>query len=168
MTDLEKRAFAFIKLHTLYDKGKNKPLLDCSNFELMAKFAQQETTLLSKHILELQKTNSALTDRVIKLENAELKCECKTCVYTDSPCVRGDFTIKETGHCAHYKHFNDKIQELKEENENLKKTYRKQRNKRIDDLQKKNAELDKQITKIKKCLSDIVYMADSGLHTKMF
>jgi hypothetical protein len=34
-----------------------------------------------------------------------------------------------------------RIAELEKENENLKKTYRKQRNKRIDDLQKENAEL---------------------------
>lgn len=34
-----------------------------------------------------------------------------------------------------------RITELEEEIENLKKTYRKQRNKRIDDLQKENAEL---------------------------
>ena len=68
MTDLEKRAFAFIKSHTLYDEYKNEPFLDCSDFELMAKFAQQETALLSKHILDLQKTNGALTDRVNELE----------------------------------------------------------------------------------------------------
>jgi hypothetical protein len=37
-----------------------------------------------------------------------------------------------------------RIKELQEENENLKKTYRKQRNKRIDDLQKENAELIKE------------------------
>ena len=43
--------------------------------------------------------------------------------------------------------------ELKEENENLKKTYRKQRNKRIDDLQKENAELDCQKNRNKFCYS---------------
>ena len=41
------------------------------------------------------------------------------------------------------------IKELQKEIEELKKTYRKQRNKRIDELQKENAELKTQIEKIK-------------------
>ena len=40
-------------------------------------------------------------------------------------------------------------EELKAEIENLKKTYRKQRNKRIDELQKENKQLKDQITDIK-------------------
>ena len=55
-----------------------------------------------------------------------------------------------------------RIAELKKEIEELKKTYRKQRNKRIDDLQKKNAELrtrvrelEQQIEKMKSCTNCI-------------
>ena len=43
------------------------------------------------------------------------------------------------------------IKELQEEIKNLKKTYRKQRNKIIDELQKENAELTEQIEKMKCC-----------------
>lgn len=46
------------------------------------------------------------------------------------------------------------IKELQEEIKNLKKTYRKQRNKRIDDLQKENAELKKQLEMSNKVYND--------------
>lgn len=48
-------------------------------------------------------------------ENAELKndmataipllekAECTSCIYTDSPCVRGDYPMKN-GRCTHHKH----------------------------------------------------------------
>ena len=42
-------------------------------------------------------------------------------------------------------------EELKAKIENLKKTYRKQRNKRIDELQKRNAELKKEISVLLSC-----------------
>lgn len=35
-------------------------------------------------------------------ENVALKSECRTCVYTDSPCVRSDYPSKN-GVCDHYK-----------------------------------------------------------------
>lgn len=48
------------------------------------------------------------------------KAECSSCIYTDSPCVRGDFPFKENGRCSHYKHFGDEIQELKKQIEKMK------------------------------------------------
>jgi hypothetical protein len=47
-----------------------------------------------------------------KEENAELKSECRTCVYTDSPCVRSDYPSKD-GVCSHYKNVFDENTELK-------------------------------------------------------
>ena len=57
-----------------------------------------------------------LENRITDLEkeNAKLKCECRTCVYTDSPCVRSDYPSKD-GVCSHYKNVFDENAELKEE-----------------------------------------------------
>lgn len=85
----------------------------------------------------------------LEKENADLKCECRTCVYMDSPCVRSDYPSKD-GVCSHYKNVFDEIAELKQENkvlaqnledtEILNKTYEK----RFNDLEKENAELKEQ------------------------
>lgn len=82
----------------------------------------------------------------LEKENAGLKSECRTCVYTDSPCVRSDYPSKD-GVCSHYKNVFDEIAELIKENkvlaqnledtEILNKTYEK----RFNDLEKENAEL---------------------------
>ena len=61
MTDLEKRAEGYCCY--------NFPTTHTENMvKACVEFAQQETKLLSKHILELQTTNGALTDRVNELE----------------------------------------------------------------------------------------------------
>lgn len=66
MTDLEKRAEEYLKAKW----GTNKMLiLGGDARKVLADFAQSETALLSQHILDLQKTNGALTDRVKELEN---------------------------------------------------------------------------------------------------
>lgn len=49
----------------------------------------------------------------------------------------------EDDYCPHLKQLEKDNEELKAKLKNLKKTYRKQRNKRIDELQKENAELKK-------------------------
>ena len=72
-----------------------------------------------------------------------------------------------------------KIATLEKENENLKKTYRKQRNKRIDELQKENAELrsgcgmcyrkDKeQLTKAKEIIKDLLGSENTSCEEEMF
>lgn len=61
MKDLEKRAEEYLKAKW----GTNKMLiLGGDARKVLADFAQSETALLSQHILDLQKTNGALTDRV--------------------------------------------------------------------------------------------------------
>ena len=60
-----------------------------------------------KHIVELEK------------ENAELKCECRRCVYTDSPCILSDYGKDKNGICDHFKDVFDENAELKERNRGL-------------------------------------------------
>ena len=55
-----------------------------------------------------------VTDRIkdLEKENAGLKCECRTCIYIDSPCVRSDYPSKD-GVCSHYKNVFDENTELR-------------------------------------------------------
>lgn len=94
----------------------------------------------------------------LEKENEGLKCECRTCVYTDSPCVRSDYPSKD-GVCSHYKNVSDENVELKKENkvlaQNLEDTeiLNKAYEKRFSDLEKENAELDCQKNRNKFCYS---------------
>ena len=47
-------------------------------------------------------------------ENAELKCECRRCVYTDCPCILSDYGKDRNGVCDHFKDVFDENAELKE------------------------------------------------------
>ena len=78
--------------------------------DLLVEFAEQETTLLSKHILELQSDKGKLID-----ENRKLKLdkECCHCVYSDSPCVPDDYDKKDNGYCSHYKNVFEENRQLK-------------------------------------------------------
>ena len=49
----------------------------------------------------------------LEKEIAELKCECRRCVYTDSPCVLSDYGKDRNGICDHFKDVFDKNAELK-------------------------------------------------------
>lgn len=55
--------------------------------------------------------------RIIRLEeeNADLKCECRRCAYTDCLCVLSDFGKTQNGICEHFKNVFDENVELKEE-----------------------------------------------------
>ena len=67
-----------------------------------------------KQLDELWNTVTEQKKRIGELEkeNTELKCECRTCVYTDSPCVRSDYPSKD-GVCSHYKNVFDENAELR-------------------------------------------------------
>ena len=56
-------------------------------------------------------------DRIAELEkeNAELKCECRRCVYTDSPCVLSDYGKDKNGICEHFKDVFEELQDWKKE-----------------------------------------------------
>ena len=51
-----------------------------------------------------------LKTKELEKENAELKCECRRCVYTDCPCILSDYGKDKTGICDHFK---DVFEELK-------------------------------------------------------
>lgn len=57
----------------------------------------------------------------LEKENAELKCECRRCVYTDCPCVLSDYEKDRNGICDHFKDVLDENAELKEALEGYKK-----------------------------------------------
>ena len=87
----------------------------------------------AKRIAELEKENaelrnngftvSAMTEQQLKValekgeqlekENAELKCECRRCVYTDSPCILSDYGKDRNGICDHFKDVFDENAELR-------------------------------------------------------
>lgn len=48
-------------------------------------------------------------------ENAELKCECRRCVYTDSPCVLSDYGKDKNGICDHFKDVFEELKNWKDE-----------------------------------------------------
>ena len=51
----------------------------------------------------------------LEKENAELKCGCSRCIYTNSPCVLSDYEKDENGTCSHFKSIFDENAELKEQ-----------------------------------------------------
>ena len=65
-------------------------------------------SLMCRKVAELEK------------ENAELKCECRRCVYSDCPCILSDYGKDRNGICDHFKDVFDEIVELKEENAELR------------------------------------------------
>ena len=70
-----------------------------------------------KEILEKTIDFDDAIHRIIRLEeeNADLKCECRRCVYTDCPCILSDFGKDRNGICDHFKDVFDENVELKEE-----------------------------------------------------
>ncbi len=65
---------------------------------------------------------------------AELKCECRRCVYSDCPCILSDYGKDRNGICDHFK-------DVFDENAELKKTvehYRKEREFFIGEVEKCN------------------------------
>ena len=71
---LEQRAEDFIRQRNAESEGLYTHANPLS--VILADFATEETKLLSEHILELQKTNGSLTDRVNELFNT-LSTECQ-------------------------------------------------------------------------------------------
>lgn len=76
--------------------------------------AELEYQLTHRNCLDCSNHSSKLRMRTLELEkeNADLKCECRTCVYTDSPCVRSDYPSKD-GVCSHYKNVFEENVELR-------------------------------------------------------
>lgn len=60
-----------------------------------------------------------LGESELEKENAELKCECRRCVYSDCPCILSDYGKDRNGICDHFKDVFDENIELKEQNRKL-------------------------------------------------
>ena len=87
----------------------------------------------------------------LEKENAELKSECRRCVYADCPCVLSDYG-KKNGICDHFKDVFDEVAKLVEKNEELKAENIQLKNdiliiqrllKKIEKLEKENEDLKK-------------------------
>ena len=73
--------------------------------------------LLERNKLQISELNTLVEEQdkhieKLEKENAKLKSECITCVYTDTPCVRSDYSSKN-GVCDHYKNVFDENTKLK-------------------------------------------------------
>ena len=93
----------------------------------------------------IDERNNRITD--LEKENADLKCECRTCVYTDSPCVRSDYPSKN-GICSHYKN-------VFEANADLKKEWQEQVQKATDEGYARTLQT-MQLTKAKEIIEKLI------------
>lgn len=95
---------------------------DCPNdWANIAHYAEENLEKAFKQIVALEEElNYAKShclfhsDCPVQKENAELKSECRRCVYTDCPCVLSDYGKDRNGICNHFKDMFDENAELKE------------------------------------------------------
>ena len=128
--ELEKEAREYLAEHSKYSEVFGETFVAVDTLTAMVEFAEPR----EKRI-------------------AELKCECRRCVYTDSPCILSDYGKDKNGICDHFKDVFDENAELKEELEQVKKAkvvehfeaYGQCRDSR------RIAELEAQIEKMKCC-----------------
>ena len=73
-------------------------------------YRKLESTSTSDLVDILRERDERITQ--LEKENAKLKSECRTCVYTDTPCVRSDYS-SENGVCDHYKNVFEENTKLK-------------------------------------------------------
>ena len=100
------------------------PLNEIGKIETVKVYNQAYVDKQQKRIQELEVTNKQISAECHKLvdtlekkqkENAELKCECRRCVYTDCPCVLSDYGKDRNGICNHFKDVFAENAELKKE-----------------------------------------------------
>ena len=137
-------------------------------FELTEEeFNYCEETEHRKHDEKVREMRTEKEDKIEELKNDMAtaisllkKAECTSCIYTDSPCVRGDYPMKD-GHCTHHKYFGNEIAVLKVQNEQLTLKLNALEGeipwkdiKDKSELIKRNVELEAQIKKMKCFLDD--------------
>jgi hypothetical protein len=100
---------------------------------------QRERIAELENDVELLKNGETLKElqtEVFKLtkENADLKCECRRCIYTD--CILSDYGKDRNGICDHYKDVFDEVAELEKQSKAKKKQLIKAKDimKRLVDL----------------------------------
>ena len=88
-----------------------------------AEYYQEHIEDLEKELNYQKQARSIAENAVVDLqkENAELKCECRRCVYTDGPCILSDYRKDRNGICDHFKDVFDEVVELKDEQKELLK-----------------------------------------------
>ena len=116
-----------------------------------------------KEILEKTIDFDDAIHRIVRLEeeNAKLKSECRRCVYTDCPYVLSDFRKDRNGICDHFKDVFDKNAELEEKVSYLEDNFAESREKRI-------AELEAQIEKMKELLEKWYNQYSDKTYTETF
>ena len=91
----------------------------------------------------------------LEKENAELKCECRRCVYTDRLCILSDYGKDRNGICDHFKDVFDEVAELRENNKELAKSlaiHCQDTQEVIDKYEKENGELKRNEFNARSCL----------------
>ena len=147
ITELEKRlVFARAEFQRQYKENaklKEKTEVvscysDCKERQIKL---EQENHLLGERCNQLLKDKGDLTDKIadikancdlaiegrdikimeLEKENAEQRSECRTCVFTYSPCMPSDYKKDENDLCNNYESVFDKLQELEKELAEYKK-----------------------------------------------
>lgn len=119
----------------------------------MTKEEYNEIAELNYALAQKSDTNHQLVEQMAKLseENAELKCECRRCVYSDSPCILSDYGKDGNGICDHFKDVFDENAELKEQCSILADC-----NSCTSSCKTENLEMKKQLTKAKELLERLL------------
>lgn len=133
-----------IKCENLFKKNTvllNQQKIDAEQIRALQKQNRELTDELTKK----SDTNHQLVEQLANLEaeNADLKCECRRCVYSDTFCIVSDYGKDKNGICDHFK---DVFEELTLTN-NECKDMREELKQRI----RENQKLCEQIEKMKNC-----------------
>ena len=97
-----------------------------------------------------------MTKEELEKENAELKCECRRCVYSDSPCILSDYGKDSNGICDHFKDVFDENIELKEELGDVQMQKAGEKSDLVWKLKTANEQKAEQLTKAKELLKRYV------------
>ncbi|MBR2724902.1 MAG: hypothetical protein IKB72_05645 [Ruminococcus sp.] len=113
---------------------------------------QQGFEIICKENAEENCINKTCVVKLLELE-AENACECRRCVYSDSPCILSDYGKDKNGICDHFKDVFDENAELKEELKQAEKAKVVERFEAYGQCRdsRRIAELEAQIEKMKCC-----------------
>lgn len=121
MADIKDRAREYLAEHSYYSEVFGQTFIAVDTLTAMIEFAEQETKGLRDELNYAKSHCLFHSDCPTQKENAELKSECRRCVYTDCPCVLSDYGKDRNGICNHFKDVFDENAELKEKLEGAEK-----------------------------------------------
>lgn len=170
--ELENRAREYLAEHSEYSEVFGQTFVAVDTLTAMVDFAEpkeKQIEIDAEQIRALQKQNGELTDELTKksdtnhqlveqlanleAENADLKCECRRCVYSDTFCIVSDYGKDKNGTCDHFK---DIFEELTLTN-NECKDMREELKQRIRENQKlceQNGELTDELKDLRESIKD--------------